>query len=66
MSERIPKGKLAKMPGIVEAAAISPISTSDDPKLRAKSVRVGLLDIVELNMANRPISDRKINEVEAR
>lgn len=46
------------MPGIVEAAAIRPISRSDAPKLRAKSVSVGLLDIVELNIANRPMSER--------
>lgn len=55
----MPNGKLAIMPGMVEAAAIKPISGSDAPKLTANRVNVGLLDIVELKMANRPVTQRK-------
>ena len=51
-------GRLARMPGIVEAAAIKPISGSDAPKLIANRVNVGLLDIVELKIANKPMTDR--------
>jgi len=58
MSERKPKGKLAIMPGIVEAAAITPISGSDAPRLTANKVNVGLFDIVELKIAKRPMTDR--------
>jgi len=66
MSERIPKGKLATMPGMVEAAAIKPISGSDAPKLIANRVNVGLFDIVELKIANKPMVERKKNGVEIR
>ena len=52
----MPKGRLAIMPGMVEAAAIKPISGSDAPKLRANNVNVGLFDIVELKIANKPIT----------
>jgi len=66
MSERIPKGRLAIIPGMVEAAAIKPISGSDAPKLIANKVNVGLFDIVELKIANKPVTERKKNGVEIR
>jgi hypothetical protein len=59
MSERIPNGRLAMMPGMVEAAAIKPISGSDAPKLIANKVNVGLFDIVVLKIANKPMAERK-------
>lgn len=62
----MPKGKLAIMPGMVEAAAIKPISGSDAPKLTANNVNVGLFDIVELKMANNPIMQRKVKGVRIR
>ena len=65
-SERVPKGKLAKIPGTVDAAAIRPISGSVAPNFSAKKVSVGLLDIVELKIANRPMTERKINEIDGR
>jgi hypothetical protein len=54
------------MPGTVEAAAIKPISKSDAPRLSANSVRVGLLDIVELKIANKPITERYRNGADVR
>jgi len=62
MSEKTPKGKLARMPGIVDAAAIKPISGSDAPKLIANKVKVGLFDIVELKIANNPMTERYTKE----
>jgi hypothetical protein len=49
------------IPGIVEAAATSPIKLKGVPRLVAKGFRTGFLDIVELRIANAPIahSDRK-------
>jgi hypothetical protein len=43
------------IPGIVEAAATSPNKSAGVPKLLANGFRTGLLDIVELSMANAPI-----------
>jgi hypothetical protein len=42
-------------PGIVEAAATMPNKSVGVPKLLANGFRTGLLDIVELSMANAPI-----------
>lgn len=62
----MPKGRLASTPGMVEAAAIKPISGSDAPKLMANKVSVGLFDIVELKMANKPIPQRNRKGFEIR
>jgi hypothetical protein len=51
------------MPGIVEAAAINPIKSDGVPKLTAKGLRTGLLDIVELRIARAPITQSTIKEV---
>jgi len=58
ISDRDPAGRLIMTPGIVEAAATNPIKTSGVPKLSAKGFRTGFLDIVELRMANAPITHR--------
>ena len=43
------------MPGIVEAAATKPVKSVGVPRLKEKGFRTGLLDIVELKIANSPI-----------
>ena len=55
MSESDAAGKLMIIPGIVEAAATMPNKSVGVPKLLANGFRTGLLDIVELSMANAPI-----------
>jgi hypothetical protein len=55
MSESDAAGKLIIIPGIVEAAATTPNKSVGVPKLLANGFRTGLLDIVELSMANAPI-----------
>lgn len=55
MSESEAAGKLIKMPGIVEAAAIKPNQTSGVPRLVANGFKTGFFDIVELKIANDPI-----------
>ena len=55
MSESDAAGKLMIIPGIVEAAATIPNKSVGVPKLLANGFRTGLLDIVELSMANAPI-----------
>jgi len=54
MSEREAAGKLMRMPGIVEAEATIPSKSSGVPKLVAKGLRTGFLDIVELRIAKKP------------
>jgi len=55
MSEREAAGKLIKIPGTVEAAAITPVQSVGVPRLAEKGFRTGLLDIVELRIAKSPI-----------
>jgi hypothetical protein len=55
MSEREAAGRLISMPGIVDAAAITPMRLGGVSKLIAKGLRTGFLDIVELRMAIVPI-----------
>ena len=55
MSESEVAGKLIRMPGIVEAAAIKPVKSVGVPRFKEKGFRTGLLDIVELKIANSPI-----------
>ena len=55
MSESEATGKLIKMPGIVEAAATKPVKSVGVSRLNEKGFRTGLLDIVELKIANNPI-----------
>ena len=55
MSEREPAGKLIKTPGTVEAAATTPTQSAGVPRLKEKGFKTGLLDIVELRMAKKPM-----------
>ena len=55
MSEREAAGKLIKTPGIVEAAATTPTQSAGVPRLREKGFKTGLLDIVELRIAKKPM-----------
>jgi hypothetical protein len=48
------------MPGIVEAAAIMPVKSVGVPRLTANGFRTGFLDIVELRIANVPITQKAI------
>jgi hypothetical protein len=55
ISENDAAGKLTIIPGMVEAAATMPNKSAGVPKLLANGFRTGLLDIVELSIANAPI-----------
>jgi hypothetical protein len=59
-SEREAAGRLISIPGMVDAAAIIPMRFDGVPKLMAKGLRTGFLDIVELKMATAPIMQRTI------
>jgi len=48
-------GKLTSMPGMVEAAAITPVKSAGVPKLIANGLSTGSLDMVELKMAKAPM-----------
>ena len=63
MSEREAAGRLTIIPGIVEAAAIMPIRSEGAPRLTAKGLRTGFLDIVELRIAIAPITQSIIKYV---
>lgn len=54
ISERVPAGRLIKIPGIVEAAATKPSRCSGVWRLSAKGFRTGFFDIVELRIAKIP------------
>jgi len=56
MSEREAAGRLISIPGMVEAEATIPISVEGVPRLFAKGFRTGFFDIVELRIANTPIT----------
>lgn len=58
MSEREAAGRLMSIPGMVEAEATSPIRLEGAPRLFAKGFRTGFLDIVELRIANAPITHK--------
>ncbi len=62
MSEREAAGRLMRIPGIVEAEATMPNQSVGVPKLVAKGLSTGLLLMVELRIANKPIAQivRKI------
>ena len=51
-------GKLMSMPGMVEAAAIMPVRSAGVPRLMANGFKTGSLDMVELKIANAPITHR--------
>jgi hypothetical protein len=55
-------GRLMSMPGMVEAAATNPIRSLGVPKLVAKGFSTGLFDMVELRIANAPITHRIKND----
>ena len=56
MSEREAAGKLANIPGMVEAEATNPIQKpSGVSRFVAKGFKTGFLDSVELKMARDPI-----------
>ena len=57
-SESEPAGRLTIIPGIVEAAAMTPVKSGGVPMLRAKGFKTGFLDMVLLNMAKAPITQR--------
>ena len=56
MSESDAAGKLINIPGMVEAAATKPVKSVGVPRLNEKGFRTGLLDIVELKIANNPMT----------
>ena len=56
MSESEAAGRLAKMPGMVEAEATNPVQFVGVPRLNENGFRTGLLDIVELRIANNPMT----------
>jgi hypothetical protein len=56
MSESEAAGKLISMPGIVDAAATKPNRSLGVPRLFAKGFNTGLFDIVELRIANPPMT----------
>jgi hypothetical protein len=58
MSESEAAGRLTKIPGIVDADATTPSKSSGVPKLEAKGFSTGFLDMVELKIANRPMTQR--------
>ena len=56
MSDSDAAGRLMRMPGIVDAEATMPSKSSGVPRLVANGFRTGFFDIVELRMANKPIT----------
>ena len=59
MSEREAAGRLIKIPGIVEAAATTPVQSVGVPRFNEKGLRTGLFDIVELRIAKKPMTQRE-------
>lgn len=55
MSESEAAGKLTRIPGIVDAAATTPVQSVGVSRLSENGLRTGLFDIVELRMAKKPI-----------
>ena len=56
MSESEAAGKLISIPGMVDAEATMPSKSSGVPRLVAKGFKTGFFDIVELRIANKPIT----------
>ncbi|MEM2975329.1 MAG: hypothetical protein QW821_02780, partial [Candidatus Bathyarchaeia archaeon] len=54
-------GKLTRTPGIVDAEATTPVQSVGIPRLSEKGFKTGLLDIVELRMATKPMTQRVQN-----
>jgi uncharacterized membrane protein len=63
MSESDATGKLTNIPGIVEAEATIPVQSVGVPRLSEKGFKTGLLDIVELKIAKKPIIQSVQNEL---
>jgi hypothetical protein len=57
-SASIPAGTLKATPAKAETAAIKPMAEGSAPNCLAKSGRTGLLEMVELKIANRPVAQR--------
>lgn len=57
-SDKDPAGRLISIPGMVDAAATSPVQLSGVPRLVAKRLRTGFFDMVELRIAKRPMAQR--------
>ena len=55
-SESEAAGKLMRIPGIVEAAAINPVRSPGTFRLAVKRGSAGFFDIVELKIAKAPIT----------
>jgi hypothetical protein len=58
MSESEEAGRLTRIPGIVDAAAIMPVKLVGVPRLMAKGLSTGFFDIVELRIAKAPITHK--------
>ena len=58
MSDNEAAGKLIKIPGMVDAEETKPLHQSGVPRLAEKGFNAGLFDIVELRIANPPITQR--------
>jgi hypothetical protein len=56
ISEREAAGRLMRMPGMVDAAATMPSKSSGVPRLVAKGLSTGFLDMVLLRIAKKPIA----------
>jgi hypothetical protein len=56
MSESDAAGKLTKIPGIVDAEATMPVQSVGVARLRVNGFSTGDLDIVELRIAKKPIT----------
>lgn len=66
MSERVPAGRLIKIPGIVEAAATKPSKCPGVLRLSAKGFKTGFFDIVELRIAKIPTMQSTKNPLSCR
>ena len=61
LSVRMPAGMLMTTPVKAETEAINPTPDGSAPKQALKMGSTGLLDIVELNIAKRPVEQSKMN-----
>ena len=58
LSAKMPAGMLVTTPVKADTEAINPTPVGPAPKWAVKIGRTGLLDMVELNMAKRPVVQR--------
>lgn len=58
LSESDAAGRLMRIPGMVEADDTKPSKSAGAPRLLAKGFRTGVFDIVELRIANAPITQK--------